>query len=123
MAQVVLTQKSQAYNLDMKKPIFQVVAFDKPKLPVSRIEKEGMTLIFKEPYTLSVEYDNEYNRIVHRNEKLNLVISGETLDEVVDKFFDSFCFIWDEYAKEIDNNLTAQAIEMKEYLLTLAKEV
>ena len=118
-AVAVLNTEEQAYT-NVVKPIFQVMS-QKPKLPISFIEYGDLKLEFFKPYKMTVQVEGKY--LVHENMKMNMIIHGESLDELVETFFDCFCFLWRDYALADDSELSKGAIEMKQYLLSLAKEV
>ena len=116
----VLENASQAYNSGMLKPIFQVFS-NNPKLPISSIEYDGVKLEFKKPYMLTVKVEGDY--IEHEDKKLNMIVSGKTLDELVEAFFGDFVFIWREYALCDDSKLSGGAVKLKQHILSLAREI
>jgi len=121
MKAAVLAKEEEAYNLGMvKKPIFQVLS-KSPKLPIPQIEYDGLNLVFHKPYQMTVEVEGNY--VVHRNARLNLVIAEKSIEKLVDSFFDCFAFLWRDYALALNDELAPCAIRMKEYLLSLAREV
>ena len=120
METAVLNNDQDPYNFDIKKPIFQVFS-QQPKLPVSRIEYNDLKLEFFKPYPLTIKIEDGY--LVHENMKMNMIAFGKTMDELVEKFFDYFTFLWRDYASAPDSELAPCAIKMKKYILSLAKEV
>lgn len=123
MAQAVLEKGKQAYNLEVK-PIFQVISnSQKFPLPISRIEYDGIKLAFYKPYKMTVEFDDEFGCLKHRNAKLGIVISAYTLDELVAEFFEWFVSDWRGYAQADNSKLSECAIEQKHTLLSMAMEV
>ena len=119
MPQEVLANKREAYNKGMTKPIFQVLS-QNPKLPISKIEYNGLKLEFIKPYIMTVKIDGKY--LVHENMKLNMVIAEKSLDELIESFFDYFAFLWQGIVLEKEVKLHSSAEKLKEYLMSLAKE-
>ena len=120
MQDAVLANEQAAYNNNVVKPVFQILS-QYPELPISALEYDGLKLEFIRPYIMTVRVENEY--IVHENMKLNLVVHGETMDELVESFFESMCFLWRDCAQEDDSNLGSYALGIKKHLLSLVKEV
>ena len=119
MEQEVLADEQSAYNNDMVKPVLQVFALN-PKLPIVKLEYNGLKLNFIKPYMMTVKVEGEY--LVHENAKLNMVVYGKTLDELIESFFDDMCFLWRDYALANDSELAPCAIKLKQYLLSQVRE-
>ena len=120
MGTAVLNNDYGAYNHDIEKPIFQVFS-QKPKLPISRIEYKDLKLGFIKPYPMTIKAEEGY--LVHENKKMNLVICGKTLEELVEEFFNSMYYLWHDIVLEEECKLHSSAIKLKEYLLSLAREI
>lgn len=80
---------------------------------------DDMTLVFNVPYAMTIQHDGEY--FTHENTKLNLVVSGKTLNELADEFFEAFHFLWKGYALENDKSLSSDARKLKQTLLQMIK--
>jgi len=120
MAQAVLNKANSAYNSGMQSPIFQVIS-QNPKLPISKIEYKGLKLEFFKPYIMTVKIEDKF--LVHENPKLNMVIRGETIEELVEQFFGVIHDLWAEIVQVDENTLHPSAIKFKNYLLTLLEEI
>jgi len=119
METAVLNNDYDVYN-DVEKPIFQIFS-QKPKLPISRIEYKDLKLEFIKPYSMTIKAEGGY--LVHESKKMNLVICGKTLEELVEEFFSSMYFLWHDIVLEEECKLHSSAIKLKKYLLSLAREI
>ena len=120
METTVLAKQQAAYNLGMVKPIFQVLS-QHPKLPISKIEYKGLKLEFAKPYIMTVKIEGEY--LVHENMRMNVIVRGVTLEEVVEEFFAEMYCLWHDIVLEDEKKLHSSAIRLKEYLVSIAREV
>jgi len=120
MQTAVLNKQEQTYNLSMQSPVFQVFS-QIPKLPILKLEYKDLKLEFIKPYPMTVKIESGY--LVHENVKFNLIVRGKTIEELVEAFFNDMYFLWNDIVLEDESNLHTSAIKLKQYLLSIAKEV
>ena len=120
METTVLAEQEAAYNLGMIKPIFQVLS-QHPKLPISKIEYKDLKLEFFKPYIMTVKIEGEY--LVHENMRMNMIVRGNTLEEVVEEFFADMYCLWHDIVLVDESKLHPSAIKLKNYLISIAREV
>jgi len=120
MKTAVFNNDQDSYNNNVEKPVFQVFS-QRPKLPVSRIEYKDLKLEFIKPYPMTIKAESGY--LVHENMKMNLIVNGRTLEELVEEFFSCIYFLWHDIVLADENELHSSAIKLKQYLLSLAKEI
>ena len=118
MSKVVIQPEQKSD--EVMKPIFQVIS-QELKLPISLIEYDGMKIMFYKPYSFAVRIENEM--LIHENRDLSIFVGESSLDELVESFFDAFCYQWRDLARSDNSKLGKCAIEVKERLLAMAKEV
>lgn len=63
------------------------------------------------------------NQYIIKNEKLDICVWGESRTEVEEAFSFAFCSLYNNFAQEIDNNLTEEAIILKNELKKIVKKV
>ncbi|MCL2211945.1 MAG: hypothetical protein FWB95_08495 [Treponema sp.] len=120
MRTAVSNNDQDSYNNNVEKPVFQVFS-QRPKLPVSRIEYKDLKLEFIKPYPMTIKAESGY--LVHENMKMNLIVNGRTLEELVEEFFSCIYFLWHDIVLVDESELHSSAIKLKQYLLSLAKEI
>jgi len=120
METAVFNNNNDPHNHDMEKPVFQVFS-QRPKLPVSRIEYKDLKLEFIKPYPMTIKAESGY--LVHENMKMNLIVNGKTLEELVEEFFSSIYFLWRDIVLADDSELHSSAIKLKQYMLSLVREI
>ena len=118
MPQSALKNQSQAYNLDMRS-VFQFL-LNNPPIQIEQFVCCGKTFKFNEPYRLTVKIDDD--AIWHENKELDIIVSGRTVDELLQDFFEFTHATW-EGLVNTDDKLSKSAEELKGRLMAAMLEV
>lgn len=90
---------------------------------LNTIQLDRRTLIFQPPLSLKPKLDQEDNSLlVIEQGEINLHVYAPTRKKLYDDLIAELFFLWDEYAKEKDENMTAKARKIKASLLARCQE-
>lgn len=87
----------------------------------SEIEWQNRKFILS--HEIACDVRKEGSIVVTEYEPLNIRAYSFSRQEAIKDFSEEFSFIWDNYAKEDDKNLTPDAISLKKILLSLVKKI
>jgi len=87
----------------------------------SEIEWQNRKFIFS--HEIACDVRKEDSIVIIEYEPLNIRAYSFSREEAIKDFCEEFSFIWDNYAKEDDKNLTPDAISLKKALLSLVKKI
>jgi hypothetical protein len=85
------------------------------QITIDHLDVNGETLRFAEPITAEVTVrDGEY---FCENEDLSIIAMSHTQEGCIEEFKEEILFVWNEYGKAEDSQLTADAKVLKEKIL------
>lgn len=91
--------------------------------PYRTSEIEWLNRKFVLSREIACDVRKEDSIIVIEYEPLKILAYNFSREEVIKDFAEEFAFIWDNYAKEKDRNLTLDAISLKKSLKSLVKRI
>jgi hypothetical protein len=87
---------------------------------ISTLHCSGRRFSFRKP--ISVQETYEHGIWTHRFDPLGILAYGDTREEAMEAFCAEFACCWDQIACECDDNLTADAQDLKRKLLDLVQD-
>lgn len=87
-----------------------------------QLEYHGEVYKFKSPLALESQFDESQQLFVVKNEELTIYAYSQTIEQLENELAEQIHFLWIEYAKEDDKNLTPDAINLKTKLLKYIKK-
>lgn len=90
------------------------------KLLLQRVVRGDDELILKEPISIDIDYKND--NWVLENHDLGIIVIDKDYDVCLRSFQEEFFFIWEEYGKTDDSQLTVGAHELKQRLHSLVHD-
>lgn len=88
---------------------------------INNININNKTFVFNNPINFTIEQEIGYYVINY--EYLDILAYAKSEEEALENFNIEFDMLWDSYALEEDDNLTYDAILLKQKLLQMVKEV
>ena len=89
-------------------------------IEINKVSDKVRSLYFYHPVTGTVEQND--GMFVVSIPEANIYAVGESIGSCVDTVCEDLFFVWDVYAKENDENMTDDAIRIKQYMLSVAEE-
>lgn len=87
------------------------------------IERDARRLAFEPPLTLTPTMDEESGRLyVLADDELGIDVFAPTREQLADEVAEQALFLWDAYAKESPERLTAKARQLRDALLARVRE-
>ena len=102
--------------------VTRIEPVDLSEFTFERITQDERELIFLSPLTLEPMLDESKQLFVITDDLLNLNVYAQTREQLADDLESELFFLWDEYAQEDSENLTAKANQLKQELLQRCKE-
>ncbi|WP_018086945.1 hypothetical protein [Desulfurispora thermophila] len=100
--------------------VYEIDEVDLSPISFSRIASDGIELVLKKPIEVIPELNEQ--EVIIEFQELNIISSGETVDEAVMELQSDIVWLWKEYAKEEDDALSVDAIKLKYLLLDMVAE-
>lgn len=82
---------------------------------LSNLHFKENNITLSKPISASITQQN--NLLFCKNDELGIIVSSNTIDECLEEFQEELLFIYNEYGKEKDEKLTADAKELKRKIL------
>lgn len=112
----------QSNDLERRKLSFFVSStgdlVDKIPFTQSEFSVDGELHRFKSPLELTIVFDTDTNFYVIDNDIFNINVYAEAIDELLEELSEELAFLWCTYAQGNSDNMTSQAIELKNRLLS-----
>lgn len=110
---------------DIPKKISDVISIqdvDLSPIPLDIIHSNNVALKFKSPLHLEPKLDETEQLYCVTFPELNIDVYEYTREDLENALSEQIVFLWNEYAKEADDNLTEKAISLKNKLLNFIEE-
>lgn len=91
------------------------------KLIIERIHYEDSSILFFKPVHIDIE--NKDDCYIAIMPVLDITTIEDTSDAALNSLYDEILFLWEDYALEDDKKMTLDAIELKQRILNVIKEV
>ena len=91
------------------------------RMEVSTVERKETFLRFKRPLYLDIAFDEKEREFVVEFPELNIFLSACTPEELYRAFCDDIVWLWEEYGKCDDKNLSEDGIRLKNEILDLVE--
>lgn len=92
---------------------------DLSSVKLSNISAFDTTLELVSPMVIEPSFDDQ--EVILEYPAFHIIASGETRGQAIRVFEEDFIWLWKEYAQASDNELTADAIQLKNDLLSMIK--
>jgi len=100
----------------------EIDSIDLTPLEIARLDLEGRCLVLKQEIEIAIDFDQEAQEFVLEWPELNIFLGAETREELWDDLVQDFFWLWEEYGKSEAQDLSQDAIELKQRLQDLVQE-
>ena len=102
--------------------VVEIDAIDLSPLEFSTVSAEGRSLVLSHEMEFLVDFDQESQEFLLEFSELNIFLGAETRDQLWEEFCSDFLWLWDEYGKSSDQNLTGDALMLKKRIKEMVQE-
>lgn len=102
---------------------YAVTEINTEPLKLLQASARGITIYFSKPLEFEFSFDELEQEACLKNEELNIYAIGVTREEAIKELEEDIVWLWEEYVKAPDSELTGDAREFKSKLSQLFKEV
>jgi hypothetical protein len=90
-------------------------------MEISRVVAKGIQLQFKRSLLLDVTFDEKEREFLLEFPELNIFLSACTPEELYKAFCEEMVWLWEEYGRCDDKDLSEDGIRVKEEILDLVE--
>ncbi len=102
--------------------VVEIDGIDLRPLEFSMVPANGRWLVLKRELEVMIEFDQENQEFLLEYPELNIVLGAKTREELWDEFCRDFFWLWAEYGKSNEQDLTGDALKLKKHLEDLVEE-
>jgi hypothetical protein len=108
-------------NPDKISNVTDIRFLDLSPVKISRIISDGLVLELNKPLIIEPVFEDQ--EVVLNYDELNIISVGQDREESIKDFEDDFIWLWREYVMVEDNNLSVDAITLKQLLQDMVGRV
>lgn len=102
--------------------VFEIEALDLSPLVISNIQTDKSVLRLKEELSVPVDFDPENQEYVLDYTELNISLGAQSREELLTEFCVDFYWLWLEYGKGDEDQMSEDAKQLKRRVLSMVHE-